>query len=187
MTQETVKALVEVLRLKAESLYLHSLEVAHIAESLSAAIGYENAGSMKTAGLLHDLGKIAVKDSILQKPGDLSKREWEQIRIHPVMSVEVISKVNKFDSSVIKAVLYHHEAADGSGYLGLRDPDIPIEAKILRISDVFSAMTMDRPYKVAYPQTTSAMYCSGLFDFGVDRAVVRNVLLDCKRTFKKDV
>lgn len=186
VTQETVKALVEVLRLKSELLYRHSLEVAYIAERLSEFLQYEDTGAIKVAGLLHDLGKIAVKDSILQKPGDLSRREWEQIRIHPVMSVDLLSKINHCNPLIIKAVLYHHESADGSGYFGLKVLDIPLEAKILRVSDVFSAMTMDRPYKVAYPYSTSAAYCSGLFDLGVDRSAVRSVLLDCKRTFEKE-
>jgi len=180
--QHVTKALVEVLRYKTAFLYEHSIGVSAIAVALAEAAGLseEERSMLKTAGYLHDLGKFAVKDSILMKPGRLSQREWEQMRLHPIISVEILKNALKedCDDSLLKAILYHHEDADGRGYFGLKDKEIPLYAKILKLSDVFSAMTMDRPYKVAYPVEVSARYTSGLFDIGIPRDTVTKALID---------
>ena len=98
------------------------------------------------AFLLHDVGKIGVPDSILNKPGPLDVNEWNVMRRHPEMGAKLIGPLG-FDEVVGDVILHHHERWDGSGYpFGLRAEDIPLGARVLAVADAYDAMTCERPY-----------------------------------------
>lgn len=102
---------------------------------------------LNNAALLHDIGKIGVPETILNKEGALTTEEWELIRTHPEVGYNILRPVTAF-SSFIKAVRFHHERFDGKGYpAGLKGVDIPFHARILAVADCFDAMTSDRVYR----------------------------------------
>jgi response regulator RpfG family c-di-GMP phosphodiesterase len=104
---------------------------------------------VKSAGLLHDIGKIGISDTILNKPGKLTIEEFEEIKKHPELGARIIADV-PFLKSLVPLVLHHHEFYDGSGYPeGIRGEQIPFGARILGVCDSYEAMTSDRPYRKA--------------------------------------
>ncbi|MGH2754842.1 MAG: HD-GYP domain-containing protein [Actinomycetota bacterium] len=103
-------------------------------------------GEINYAFLLHDIGKIGVPDSILNKPGPLDADEWNIMRRHPEMGAKLIVPLG-FDDIVTDVILHHHERWDGSGYpFGLHGEDIPLPARVLAVADAYDAMTCERPY-----------------------------------------
>jgi putative two-component system response regulator len=109
--------------------------------------------ALHRAGVVHDVGKIAVPDAILLKPGKLSEQEWKLMREHPVVGERICAPLKSF-RLVLPIIRHHHEKLDGSGYPdGLRGDAIPITARILQIVDVYDALTTERPYKRAFPIT----------------------------------
>jgi HD-GYP domain-containing protein (c-di-GMP phosphodiesterase class II) len=105
---------------------------------------------LEWAGMLHDVGKIGVPEYILNKPGRLTAAEFELIKLHPRLSHDVLKPVASLQP-VLAPVLYHHENYDGSGYpAGLRDVQIPLAARIIRIADTFDALTSTRPYRPGF-------------------------------------
>ncbi len=106
--------------------------------------------ALRRAGVVHDVGKIAVPDAILLKPGKLTEEEWRVIREHPVVGERICAPLKSF-RLVLPIIRHHHEKLDGSGYPnGLRGDAIPITARILQIVDVYDALTTERPYKKAF-------------------------------------
>lgn len=105
---------------------------------------------LRLAGLFHDLGKISVSDTILQKTGKLDEEDWKSIHTHPVVSEHIISEFIK-DDRIIRAVRHHHERFDGAGYPhGLKGDENPLEARIISIADTYDALTSRRPYRDAF-------------------------------------
>ncbi len=98
------------------------------------------------AALLHDVGKLGVPESILNKPGKLDPDEWEIMRQHPKIAMDLLRSLPSFDE-IKDWILYHHERIDGKGYYGLQKDDIPFAARIIAICDTYSAITMRRSYK----------------------------------------
>ena len=104
---------------------------------------------VRLGGLLHDLGKIAVPDGVLLKPGPLDRAEFTLVRKHPEAGAEIVRPLRAFEGPE-PAVLHHHERFDGTGYpYGLRGNAIPMAARIVAVADSFDAMTTDRPYRAA--------------------------------------
>lgn len=129
----------------------HSEDVTNYAISLARALGLseEDQRTLRIAGLLHDVGKIAVPDRILRKPGLLSEAEYAIVKQHTAFGEMIIKDVPNLQD-VLAAVAAHHERVDGRGYPhGLRGEDIPLLARILAIADTYSAITSDRPYRAA--------------------------------------
>jgi putative two-component system response regulator len=109
--------------------------------------------ALRRAGVVHDVGKIAVPDAILLKPSSLTADEWKLIKEHPVVGERICAPLKSF-RFVLPIIRHHHEKFDGSGYPdGLRGEDIPVTARALQIVDVYDALTTDRPYKRAFSIT----------------------------------
>jgi putative two-component system response regulator len=109
--------------------------------------------ALSRAGIVHDVGKIAVPDAILLKPGRLTADEWAIIREHSVVGERICAPLKSF-RFVLPIIRHHHEKRDGSGYPdGLRGEAIPVTARVLQIVDVYDALTTDRPYKKAFSIT----------------------------------
>jgi len=109
--------------------------------------------ALRRAGIVHDIGKIAIPDSIILKPSSLSAEEWKLMREHPVVGERICAPLKSF-RSVLPIIRHHHEKFDGSGYPdGLAGEAIPITARVLQIVDVYDALTTERPYKKAFSIT----------------------------------
>ena len=129
----------------------HSAAVAALSRRLARHMGLsvEDQHAAQTAGMLHDIGKIAVPETILQKPSRLTEDEFAIMREHPVRAAAILSPLPGLEAS-IPAIRAHHEQYAGGGYPdGTRGPDIPYLARILNICDSWDAMTSDRPYRRA--------------------------------------
>jgi HD-GYP domain-containing protein (c-di-GMP phosphodiesterase class II) len=112
---------------------------------------------LSLGGALHDVGKLAVRDEVLNKPGPLTAEEFEEVRAHPEIGARMVA-LDRALRSALPAVLYHHERWDGTGYpSGRAGPAIPLEARILGVVDSFDAMTSDRPYRAARPSEQAAV------------------------------
>ncbi len=131
----------------------HSNRVAFFSVSLAERLGLSKADrdTIYLAGLLHDIGKIGIDDQVLNKPGELTAEEFEQIKLHPQLGYEILKGVRQLDK-VLPMVLHHHEAWDGSGYPhGLKKTETPRMARIMAVADAYDAMSSDRPYRKGMP------------------------------------
>ncbi|MFC2048683.1 HD domain-containing phosphohydrolase [Elusimicrobiota bacterium] len=132
----------------------HSDRVGGLSRKIALELGFseEKAGDMYWAGVLHDIGKIAVPLEILTKPEKLTFDEYEVIKKHPTISYEICKDLRTL-SHVLPAILHHHERWDGKGYPEkLEGKDIPAEARIMSVADAYDAMTSDRAYRSAMPK-----------------------------------
>jgi putative nucleotidyltransferase with HDIG domain len=145
----------ELLALKAYDYrtYTHSVNVCAIGLALAQRIGFESRAELADFGLgaiFHDVGKTKISHEVLAKSGPLSDEEWELMRQHPRIGLELVAPHVEFPSDAKAIVVQHHERLDGSGYPdGLYDADIHPYAKVAAIADVFDALTSARPYKGA--------------------------------------
>lgn len=120
-----------------------------IAEELSYS--HEEMEILRHGGILHDIGKIAVREEVLNKPGRLTAEEYEHIKIHPTVGYNILKQINELDA-LLPIVLSHHERIDGKGYPNsLPGDEIPTNARIAAIADTFDALTSNRPYRDGMP------------------------------------
>ncbi len=148
-----ISALAAAIEAKDSYTHGHSTNVMEYAVKISKALGLEDneVENVKYAGLLHDIGKIGVKDVILSKQGKLTSEEISELRKHPVYGANIMEKVAIL-KDIAPLALYHHERFDGNGYpLGLKGEEIPLGARILAVADTYDAMIADRPYRKAFP------------------------------------
>ncbi|WP_219116225.1 HD-GYP domain-containing protein [Janthinobacterium sp. UMAB-56] len=130
--------------------YMHSVAVCALMTALARELGLapEQVRSAGLAGLLHDIGKMAVPLAILNKPGSLSEAEFASVRAHPVAGHRMLQEVGEIDPVALDVCLHHHEKLDGSGYpKGLCGEEISLFARMGAICDVYDAITSNRPYK----------------------------------------
>jgi putative nucleotidyltransferase with HDIG domain len=131
----------------------HSHRVTEYAVNIAEAMGLGPAevDIIRNAGILHDVGKIGIKEDILKKPGRLTEEERREMEYHPFIGTKILQSV-KLLEPVLPLVYHHHERYDGTGYPdGLRGDEIPLGARVLSVADAFESMTSDRPYRKALP------------------------------------
>lgn len=144
----------------------HSQRVALISRELAQLCGFDAARvrSVYLAGLLHDIGKIGVPETVLCKAGKLTDEEFDSIKRHPVIGAKILSNIRQMQD-VIPGVMYHHERLDGRGYPeGLRGGQLPMDGLIVGLADCFDAMTSSRTYRRCLPLESvvaEIMRCSG--------------------------
>jgi diguanylate cyclase (GGDEF)-like protein len=143
-----VLVLAETLDMRDAGTARHSETVGRYAKQIAIELGMTSreVERVQLAGMLHDIGKIGISDTILQKPGKLTDAEWDEMRKHPELGSRILDGARLEDISAW--VRAHHERPDGRGYpLGLGDEEIPIQARILAVADSYEAMTAERVYK----------------------------------------
>jgi diguanylate cyclase (GGDEF)-like protein len=132
----------------------HLQRIGALSEAIARRMGFDEEGveAIGYAAVVHDLGKLKIPDDILTKPGELTEEDWAIMRKHPEFGAELLGKGLFYDVARTVA-LHHHERWDGSGYpYGLRAEDIPLEARIVAVADVYDALISARPYKHAWPR-----------------------------------
>jgi diguanylate cyclase (GGDEF)-like protein/putative nucleotidyltransferase with HDIG domain len=146
----TIETLAMAIDAKDQVTHGHIRRVQAYAVGLARFVGVSDTKQLKAieaAALLHDMGKLAVPEYILNKPGTLTPAEFEKMKLHASVGADILSEI-AFPYPVVPIVRYHHEAWNGTGYPeGLRGTDIPIGARILAVVDCFDALTSDRPYR----------------------------------------
>jgi putative nucleotidyltransferase with HDIG domain len=149
MRRETIDLITNTLFAKNGRELIHSKNVSLLAENLAENMGFDkdNINLMRLTGLMHDIGKIGIPDSILNKDDRLTAEEYDEIMNHPEIGYRILSSVNEF-SELSDFVLEHHEKWDGTGYpQGLKGEAIKIEARMISICDAFDAMLTLRTYR----------------------------------------
>lgn len=143
--------------------------------ALAAGLGEERASTFLHASPMHDVGKIGIPDHILLKPGRLDPAEWEIMKTHVDIGVEIIGKQDSELMNLARLIaLNHHEKWDGCGYpQGLKGEGIPIEGRISAVCDVFDALTSERPYKKAWPVDEAVSFINENADSHFDPELVR--------------
>ena len=148
---KTIDTIITTLHEKNKREEQHSLRVSALCKSMGEALHLTEGKieELKTVGLLHDIGKIAINENILNKPGSLEEDEWGEIKRHPEIGYRILSTVKEmFDMA--HYVLYHHEKWNGMGYpVGLKGDEIPLVSRIIAIVDAYDAMTSVRSYRGA--------------------------------------
>ena len=177
-------ALLSIVRVKQtdEYTYMHSVAVSALMIALARQLGFEDdeVHEAGMAGLLHDVGKMAIDDGILNKPDSLTDNEFEQIKRHPEYGVRYLQKGSEpVSRAVLEACYSHHEKMDGSGYpRGLKGDQISLLSRMVAVCDVYDALTSDRPYKLGWgpSETVQRMaQWTGHFDPQIFQAFVRSV------------
>ncbi len=171
----TIEALALAIDAKDQTTQTHIRRVQSYATELARSLGMSESDiqGVRTAALLHDIGKLAVPEHILSKPGPLTQEEFGKIRLHPQIGAEIISAV-PFPYPVAPLILSHHERWDGKGYpQGLEGDAIPLGARILSVVDYFDALTSDRPYHKAMSQENALTLLQQEAGRALDPTVVR--------------
>jgi diguanylate cyclase (GGDEF)-like protein/putative nucleotidyltransferase with HDIG domain len=182
MVLNTIYALAAIVDAKDHYTYGHSKKVSKHASAIAEELGYseDKISTIRTSGLLHDIGKIGISDAIILKKTPLKKEEWEIIRTHPTMGVSILKHVESL-RDCLPSVQYHHEFYDGTGYPhGLKGENIPLDARIIAVADAFDAMTSARPYRNRIFTRNEAMkeliHCGGnQFDPRIVNAYIKTL------------
>lgn len=151
-----------------ERLVLYAIQL-----GMGVGLSEEDLAVLRLASLVHDIGKVAVPDSILSKPGRLTPSEMEIMRQHPVVGESICAPLKSFREA-LPLIRHHHERMDGSGYPdGLVGDQIPLSARILQTVDIYDALTTDRPYRRAMPlESALAVMMSEVHRGWLDRYLV---------------
>jgi HD-GYP domain-containing protein (c-di-GMP phosphodiesterase class II) len=156
----------------------HSRRVTELTLRLARTIGMseDELVEVERGTMLHDIGKMGIPDSILQKPGPLTEEEWEIMRQHPILAYNLLSPI-RFLERALDIPYCHHEKWDGSGYpRGLRGEEIPLSARIFALVDVYDALLSDRPYRPAWAEEQVLGYLREQAGIHFDPAVVEAFL-----------
>lgn len=162
----TTFAIANALDAKDKSTRFHSKNVTEYSVKFARAIHLkaEEIESIRVAALLHDIGKIGVPDSVLNKPGKLTPEEFEIVKAHPLVGAEILRPLS-FLEKEIPGILYHHEKYDGTGYpKRLARNEIPLMAVIICLADVYDALTTDKPYRKAFSPEEALVEMKGMVE-----------------------
>lgn len=174
MGSQVVSAFVRAIDAMHPTTARHSEKVAEYSVETARELGLSRTQqeSVRMSALLHDVGKLGLPTTILDKPGELSEAEWELVRRHPVESEKILSGVQSF-LPYLPGVRHHHERRDGAGYPdGLAGSDIPLAARIIAVSDAFDAMTSSRSYRAAFSDEKAVAILRAAADSQFDPHVV---------------
>lgn len=182
MRNQVIETVLRNINLKYDQEQIHTERVSQYCEAIARALGFseKEVDQIKTAGALHDIGKIVVPSELLNKPGKLTADEYEAIKRHTETSYQMLKSVHEY-MGLAEAVLHHHERWDGTGYPGgLKGIDIPREARIIAVADVYEAMTAERSYqktKTKEEAVSELKRCAGTqFDPEIVEVFVMKVL-----------
>jgi len=156
----------------------HSIRVAEYSENIARRLKLNEYDIELLANLanLHDLGKIQVDLSILNKPGSFSKEDWDEMKKHPLVGYNIVKEIT-FLKSEANAILHHHERVDGKGYpCGIKDNEISLFAKILMVADSYDAMTTDRPYRKALTNNEAISELKDNSDTQFDKRIAETMI-----------
>lgn len=159
----TIEGLAMAIEAKDLNTHEHLLRVRVYVSEIGSAMGLpkDQMQALLIASFLHDIGKLAVPEHIINKPGKLTPEEFEKMKIHPLVGADILARV-RFPYPVVPIVRSHHEAWDGSGYPdGLKGEEIPVGARILTVVDCFDALASDRPYRKAMPLEKAMEFVNG--------------------------
>lgn len=176
--EETLSGWARALETRDKATEQHSQRVAEISVQLAKDLGIEESKMihLRRGVLLHDIGKIAIPDRILQKHGPLTEEEWVVMRQHPLTAYAMLSPI-AYLRPAIDIPYYHHERWNGSGYpFGLKGEEIPLTARIFAVVDVWDALTSDRPYRKALPREEVVEYIRAQAGIQFDPRVVKAFL-----------
>ena len=151
MRNMTIQVILKTLNTKNEREKIHSENVSRICGIIGVALqmNYEDLKEIELSGLMHDIGKIAINEGLLNKPGKLTDAEYIEIKKHPEIGYQILKSVDAY-SGLAEYVLSHHERWDGSGYpRGLKGDEIPLFSRIIAVADAYEAMVSDRSYRSA--------------------------------------
>jgi len=157
---------------------VHSMEVAELAVKIGREmdLGPREIERIDIAARVHDIGKIAVPDAILLKPGKLTDEEWAKMREHPVISAELISGIEIY-APVANAVRHEHERWNGTGYPdGLKGTDIPLIARVIAAADIYNALSTDRPYRKAFSKDETMRMIRDMMEIELDPEIAAALL-----------
>ena len=166
MYVRAINALIKALEAKDFYTRGHSQRVTRYSVAIGQELGLspDHIRELRRAASLHDLGKIGVRDAILNKPGRLTDEEIGEVLRHPEMATRILSPI-PFFRKLLPSILHHHERFDGLGYPGrIKGKDIPLDSRIMAVCDAYDAMTSDRAYRAALPAEDAAaeiLRCSG--------------------------
>ncbi len=176
-----LKSFVRIVEAKDSYTRFHSQRVAEYSMGIAEVMGLpqEERDVLRTAALIHDIGKLAVPDSILLKPGRLSKEEFEVVKLHTMAGADILKPLKSYRRER-EVVLYHHERWDGSGYPeGLVGNEIPLLARIVAVADSFDAMTSERVYRraMSFQQAYEELKSLAGIKYGYDEMEAFEILL----------
>jgi HD-GYP domain-containing protein (c-di-GMP phosphodiesterase class II) len=179
---DIIKSILNTLNLKCPREEAHSKRVSALCESIGRAynLNTDDIKELSAAGELHDIGKIAIDEVILNKPSGLTEAEWSKIKHHPEIGFRILGATSEFHK-IAEYVLEHHEKWDGTGYpKGLKGDEITWKARVISVADSFDAMTCDRPYRKGLNMAAAAdelLKYSGIqFDPDIVKVFVEKVL-----------
>jgi putative nucleotidyltransferase with HDIG domain len=170
----TLTALMSALDARDRETEGHSTRVSRLACLLGEELGLNGyqLKALERGALLHDIGKIGISDTILHKPGTLTEDEWRIMRIHPDIGARIVEGI-PFLQDTMPVIRYHHERWDGSGYpMGLKGDDIPVQARIFAVADVFDALTSSRTYRKKSLPDEAVQYLKEQAGYLFDPAIV---------------
>ncbi len=181
----SIKALAQALEAKDEYTQGHSARVAKESVNIARYLSLSDAEVQRVwlAGYLHDIGKIGIRETVLNKPGKLDEEEWDLIQQHPVVAGKILGPIPEL-SDIIDIIVHHHERYDGSGYPdGLDGSSIPLGARILSVADAYDALTSRRPYRDALASEEAHRILEAAAGTQFDPVIAR-AFLDLKRGVK---